>query len=190
MLVLAAALAGAGACRHGDAPPAREPEPAATTEALLVRARAEERARRYDRARELYQQAVDTAPDAHSKAHAWRQLASALLFWGEIEEGARALERVVELRPDAVSAWHDLGVVRGSRGDLAGAEVALRRAIALAPDEPRPRVALAATLVKQRRWRDAIGEYEALERLELPEATRRAVARALEICRAEEARGR
>lgn len=188
MLAFVAALGAAGACRRGGAPAAREPEPAASTEALLVRARAEERARRYDRARALYQQAADTAPDRASAAHAWRQMASALLFWGEVEDGQRALERVVELRPGAVSAWHDLGVVRGSRGDAAGAETALRRAIALAPDEPRPRVALAAVYVQGRRWRDAITEYQALERLDLPDATRRAVTRALALCRAEAAR--
>ena len=188
MLAVAAALVASGACRHGDAPSAREPEPAAATEALLVRARAEERARRYDRARALYQQAADTAPDSTSAAHAWRQLASALLFWGELDAGQRALERVVALRPGAVSAWHDLGVVRGSRGDDAGAETALRRAISLAPSEPRPRIARAAVLVKTHPWRAANAEYQALEGLELPEATRRAVERALEICRAEQAR--
>ena len=176
---MAAALAlaiAAGAC-GGSGAPAREPEAAESTAALIERARAEERARRYDRARALYQQAADTAPDAESAAHAWRQLASALIFWGEVADGQRALERVVALEPDAVSAWHDLGVVRGSRGDRAGAEAALRRAIALA-----------AVLVRAERWRDAITEYQALERLQLPDATRRAVERALEICRAEAAR--
>src|SRR5690606_26255862 len=142
---LTAALAIAGAC--GGAPPAAEPGPAPATAALLERARAEEGARRYDRARALYEQAAREAPDRASAALAWRELASALLFWGELEDGEQALERVVRLDPREVSAWHDLGVVRERRGDRAGAEHALRRAISLAPGDVRPRVALAALLV-------------------------------------------
>jgi tetratricopeptide (TPR) repeat protein len=185
------ALALSGAC-GGHGPARREPDAAAvaapTTVRLIEQARGEERARRYDRARALYQQAADTAPDRASAAHAWLQLASALLFWGELADGVRALERVLALDPGSVRAWHDLGVVRATLGDAAGAERALRRATALAPREPRPHVALAALLVKQRRFGEALAEYQALEGLDLPDATRRAIARAIEICRAERAR--
>ncbi len=173
-----------GGARTGE----RRPEPAASTRALLGKAREAERARRYDRARELYLRATREAPARPSQALAWRELGSALIFWGELDEAARALGRVVAIDPGAVSAWHDLGIVRAKLGDQAGAERAFRRAIALAPEEPRPRVALAALLVRQRRWNDALAEYRALERLELPEAMRRAVARAIQLLEVERRR--
>jgi tetratricopeptide (TPR) repeat protein len=175
----------------GRAPPdeATADEPAPATERLLASARAEERARRYDRARSLYQRAARTAPDPASAARAWRELARALLFWGEIADGEAALVRVVGLAPADASAWHDLGIVRSRRGDAVGAERALRRAVALAPAEPRPRVALGALLVVQRRWPDALAEYRALQRMPLPDRLRDAVARAILLIEAEQARG-
>jgi len=179
-----------GACGRSAPPAAVEPRAGAATERLLAAARAEERARRYDRARALYRQAAREAPDRVSAARAWRELARALLFWGQLTDGEAALRRTVELAPGDVGAWHDLGVVLSQRGDRAGAERALRRAISLAPDEPRPRVALGALLVRERRWRDALVEYRALGRLALPERTRTAVARAIELLEAEAARER
>ena len=176
----------AGAC--GGARAEERQEPAASTRALLTRAREAERARRYDRARELYLRATREAPDRHSQALAWRELGSALIFWGELDEASRALGRVVAIDPGAVSAWHDLGIVRAKLDDPAGAERAFRRAIALAPEEPRPRVALAALLVRQRRWNDALAEYRVLARLELPEAMRKAVARAIQLLEVERRR--
>ncbi len=80
-----------------------------------------------------------------------------------------------------MSAWHDLGVVRARLGDTAGAERALARAISLDPAEPRPRVALAAMMVNQHRWDDALAQYRALEKMALPERMREAVARAIEL---------
>jgi tetratricopeptide (TPR) repeat protein len=184
-----AALTGAcGGRSEASSAESASPGSDARTEQLLERARAEERARRYDRARALYRQAAREAPDRASAARAWRELARALLFWGEIDEAEPALARAAELAPSDVSVWHDLGLVRHRRGDLAGAERSLRRAIALAPREPRPRVALAALLVNQRRFPEALGEYRALEHLPLPERTRRAVARAISLIEEEQAR--
>ena len=174
----------AGACGGGAraaAPAPAPPTTSAPTQALLDRAHQAERARRYDQARALYQRAVEAAPDRASKVAALGELASALLFWGELDHGAAVLEREVALAPGQVSAWHDLGVVRARLGDVAGAERALDRAIALAPDEPRPRVALAALLVNQHRWDQALVQYRALEHLALPERTRRAVVRAIQL---------
>jgi Flp pilus assembly protein TadD len=186
-LAIAALLA--GACGGGqDARKSAQIAPA--TAQLLAKARAEERSRRYDRARSLYRRAAREAPDRTSAARAWRELARALLFWGEIDEAEAALNRAVESAPDEVSAWHDLGVVRARRGDTAGAERALRRAIDLAPGEPRPRIALAALLVNQRRWPEALRQYRALETMRLPERIRAAVARAISLIEAEQRRPR
>jgi Flp pilus assembly protein TadD len=165
-----------------------EPRAAPATLRLLAAARLEERARRHDRARELYQRAAREAPDRPSAALAWRELGRARLFWGELTGGEAALARAVELGPGDAGAWHDLGVVRGERGDAAGAERALRRAVALAPGDPRPRIALAALLVRGRRWPDALREYRALQRMDLPDRLRDAVARAIALVEAEAAR--
>jgi Flp pilus assembly protein TadD len=187
---IAATLAAVlGACGGGQAARPRA-QIAPATAALLARARDEERARRYDRARALYERAAREAPDRASAARAWRDLARALLFWGEIGGAEAALESAVAADPSEVSAWHDLGIVRSRRGDAVGAERALRRAIALAPREPRPRVALAALLVVQRRWREALREYRALSGMELPERVRRAVERAISMIEEEARRGR
>lgn len=165
---------------------APRPQPAApATLDTLEQAEARERARRYDEARNLYRSAVDTAPDDRSRAYAARRFAAALLFWGELEAAEAELVTVVRLEPADPAAWHDLGIVRHRRGDIAGAEHALRRALANAPRDPRPRIALAALLVNERRLREALAQYEALLELELPERTRAAVERGIELLRRE-----
>ncbi len=51
-------------------------------------------------------------------------------------EAAAVFARAVELEPSSVAAHVQLGVVRYLSGDVRGAEVALRRAVALDPDDP------------------------------------------------------
>lgn len=168
-LVVWLAVCAAGAC-GGSAPAARQPEARApATRALIARAEAAEKARRYDVADALYLQARAEAPDAPSHAMAALAHGRALIFWGEYERAATALQEATRHEPDDAGAWHDLGMVRHRLGDLAGAEVAFRRAIDASPRDGRPRLALAALLWKQRRHPDALREYEALATLDLPE---------------------
>lgn len=175
----------AAACAAG---PPRRPTIAPSTTALVERAQNAERARRYDEARALYQQATADAPDAASRAWAAREQAEALVFWGEYEAAERALEIAVTARPDDAASWHDLGMLRHRRGDTAAAEQAFRRSMRAAPRDARPRIALAALLVNAGRFDDAIAEYEALLELDLPPRTRDAVHRALDMLRAERRR--
>jgi tetratricopeptide (TPR) repeat protein len=185
----AIALAVTFACGSRSQPP-RSTAISHDTRALVDVARDHERSRRYDLARAAYERAIAQAPDAGSAAWASRQLATALLFWGDYPAAKRALERTVRLRPAEVSAWHDLGIVRAHQGDPAGAETAFRRSIALRPRAPMSRLALAALLVNQRRFPDALAEYDALLALELPERYRAAIERARRLIRAEQRRGR
>lgn len=171
-------LAGCGGARA----PAEAPS---QTRELLAQAESYERARRYDLAREQYQKAVDTAPTNRSAGFAAHRFASALAFWGELEAARAMLETSVARDPKRTSAWHDLGVIRVQLGDTRGAEVALRRAVDLAGDDPRPRVALAALLVKTRRYREAETVYRQLRDLDLPPRLRAAVDRALELLASE-----
>jgi hypothetical protein len=140
----------------------------APTEPVAV-AEAAEKARRYDVADALYLQARAGAPDAPSHAMAALAHGRALVFWGEYERAASALEEATQHAPGEAGAWHDLGMVRHQLGDLAGAEVAFRRAVQASPRDGRPRLALAALLWKQRRHQDALHEYEILAALDLPE---------------------
>lgn len=151
----------------GSAAPAAE-EPGRATQELLDQAEAAEKERRYDRAQELYVQAREQAPDAASGAAAALAHGRALIFWGDYEQAQVALEEATHHAPDNPGAWHDLGMVRHERGDLAGAESAFRRSIAASPRDRRPRLALAALLWKQHRHADALREYEALPGLDLP----------------------
>ncbi len=155
-------------CGGGPRPPAVAP----ATRALVDAAERAERDRLYDRARALYRRAERTAPDPRSAGFAARKLALALLFWGEYRPARQALRRAVDHRPDDVASWHDLGIVDHQLGDLDAAEADFRRAIALAPREPRSRIALAALLWKQGRRAEAAAEYRALLGLDLPERVR------------------
>lgn len=154
----------------GSAPAPVQPEaPAPATQALVTRAEAAEKARRYDLADALYLQARSEAPDAPSHAVAALAHGRALIFWGEYQRARDALQEATQHGPGDAGAWHDLGMVRHQLGDLPGAEVAFRRAIDASPRDARPRLALAALLWKQRRHHDALREYESLAALDLPE---------------------
>ncbi len=168
-LVLAAVSAGlAFGC--GGARVAEPAQPSPETQALLEQADQEQRARRYDRAEAIYQRARQQAPDPASRSAAARAHGRALIFWGQYPQAAAALDEATQLTPDDAGAWHDLGMVRHTLGDLVAAERAFRRSIAAAPRDPRPRIALAAQLWGQRRHRAALHEYEALRKLDLPDA--------------------
>lgn len=174
----------------GGGPNARDPKPrsdaiSARTLALVQTAQDHERQRRYDLARAAYQKAIAEAPDQPSGAFAGRKMASALLFWGEYADAAHALDAVLKLSPDDVSAWHDLGMVRARLGDPAGAETAFRRSIELRPAIPLSRLALAALLVNQRRFEEALAEYDELLARDLPERYRNAIHKAQRMIRDE-----
>ena len=178
-------LVTAGLHLTGCGGPERDVEAPSRTAELIDEAERHERARRYDLARASYQQAVDTAATGRSGGFAAHRFASALAFWGELEPARAMLETAVARDPRRASAWHDLGVIRAQLGDLAGAETALQQAATLAPRDPRPRVALAALLVKTGRYREAEREYRRLLELELPPRIRSAIERALALLASE-----
>ncbi len=162
----------------GGATSAR-PGPAAATREAVAAAEAHERARRHDEARAAYERAITAAPDAASEAWARLAYAETLTTWGEIAGAVGQLERVVALAPTHARAWHDLGILRHHQGDDGGARHALGQARALAPRDPRPRIALAALLWNAGELAGARAEYEALLDLDLPDRVRRQVEWAL-----------
>lgn len=153
----------------------RRPEPSERTRRQVAAAEEALRRRDYDGARAAYARAIASAPDGASEAFARRELADMLLLVDERQAAADELARVTALRPDDPRAWHDLGIVRHSLGDIEGAAAALEKAKTLAPDDARPRIALAALLWEHGAKAAARREYEALLSLELPPRVREKV---------------
>ncbi len=168
--------------------PAREPavvKPATNVQSLLNAAQNAERKRDYNTARELYLQAIREAPDRQSAAIANREMASALVFWGEYESAEKRLLASLEQDGKQARVWHDLGLVQDHQDKSASALVSLHKAVALAPKEPRVRIAYAALLVKQSRFSDAIVQYEALLKLPIPVRIEAATHKALQMLKRE-----
>jgi tetratricopeptide (TPR) repeat protein len=180
LIALAALALAALGCGSMPAAPAG---PAPSTQELIGQAEAAETQRRYDRARALYEQAKRQAPDPASRAAAARASGRALIFWGEHERAAAELEQAARLEPGDAGTWHDLGMVRHHLNDVAGAETAFRRSIAARPGDGRSRIALAALLWKHGRLDQALREYEALRRVDLPGSVRAKVEWAIEVLR-------
>jgi Flp pilus assembly protein TadD len=166
----------AAACAQG-APQTAGPALAVRTE--INAAEAAEKARRHDLARTHYQRAIDAAHDPGSIAFARHEYAETLVTWGEAPEARTQLEIATAANPTDASIWHDLGILRHNAGDDRGAIQALARAEQLAPDDPRPRTALAALYWKRGDKTNAAREYRGMLALDLPERLRAKVEWAL-----------
>jgi len=172
----AAALSLVAACAHAG-PAARGPDPAVRAE--VAQAETAEKARRHDLARSHYQRAIAAARDPHSIAFARHEYAETLITWGEAPEARTQLEAAVAAQPGDPGAWHDLGLLRHGAGDEPGAIQALARAEQLAPDDVRPRTALAALYWRLGDKANATREYRGMLALDLPDRLRAKVEWAL-----------
>ncbi len=163
MIVFTLLIGCGGQAAHG---------PSASTRRSIAHAETLESERRHDEALAAYEQAIRDAPDRPSELYARLELASQLAFWHDLGGAIAQLEAVVALDDKLARAWHDLGVLRHAQHDDAGARTALERAVALAPDDARPRIALAALLWDTGDLAAARAQYEALLELELPDNVR------------------
>jgi Flp pilus assembly protein TadD len=163
------------ACAHGAAPRG----PAADVRAEINQAETAEKARQHEVARSHYQRAIAAAHDADSIAFARHEYAETLVSWGDAHEARAQLELAVAANPADPGSWHDLGLLRHHAGDEAGAIQALLRAEQLAPDDVRPRTALAALYWKRGDRTSAAREYRGLLQLDLPDRLRAKVEWAL-----------
>jgi tetratricopeptide (TPR) repeat protein len=176
-LALAFTGAAAAACAH--APPPPPPGPAAAVRAEVDQAETAERARRHDLARAHYERAIALSHDPGSAAFARHEYAETLVSWGETRAARAQLEAAVVAQPGDPGAWHDLGLLRHAAGDDETAIAALARAEQLAPDDVRPRTALAALYWKRGDKASAAREYRAMLALDLPDRLRAKVEWAL-----------
>ena len=94
-------------------------------------------------------------------------LAGALSDAGRFDEASRALERILDRRPDDVEIIIGLGNVRRKNGDLAESVRLFQRALSLEPGSFRARIGLAETeIVSGRLNQAAVALEEAIETLE------------------------
>jgi len=109
-------------------------------------------------AAEAYREAVRLDP---SDAFAQRRLGLACWRLRELEEAERALRTATALAADDPFAASDLGyVLYHGRGDRAGAEVALRRALQIDPRCADAHVNLGVIEQAAGRWDQAVAHYE------------------------------
>lgn len=167
------------ACGHHAAPGPSTP-PLFDVRAEIEQAETAEKAREHDVAKLHYEKAVAGAKDPASISYARREYAETLITWGEYPLAIENLEAVVAVRPNDARSWHDLGLLRENRGDHAGAITALEKARAIAPKDPRPRIALAALHWKLGEKPAAEAEYKKLLELDLPDHLRSKVEWALQ----------
>ncbi|HET9623604.1 MAG TPA: hypothetical protein VFP84_19665 [Kofleriaceae bacterium] len=166
------------ACAHAAPPP--PPGPAPIVRGEIDQAEAAEKARQHDVARGHYERAVAAAHDPDSVAFARHAFAETLASWGETEQAHAQLEIAARAAPGDAGVWHDLGILRHHAGDDPGAIAALARAEQLAPDDVRPRTALAALYWKRGDKASATREYRELLALDLPDRLREKVRWALD----------
>ena len=158
-----------------------EPE---VRQALLDAEHAESK-RAHLEAEKHYERALSVARNAESKALAHREYGSTLVFWGEEERALVQFRASLEADPNQARVWHDSGVLLSRSGRQEGAQRALSKAVELAPADPRPRIALAALLVNMGAYRDALSQYRAILRLDIPPKIETAARKAIEILRIE-----
>ncbi|QIF81505.1 putative 2OG-Fe(II) oxygenase [Brevundimonas sp. 'scallop'] len=78
---------------------------------------------------------------------------------GRLEESAALSQRLVEVRPHSVPAWHNLASTLGDLGRSAEAEAACRAAMSIAGDAPETWLVLARALQAQSRFDEADDAY-------------------------------
>ncbi|HVY26927.1 MAG TPA: tetratricopeptide repeat protein [Polyangiaceae bacterium] len=118
-----------------------------------------EMAHRYDEALAAYDQAAEVAPrDALGPLTGGLRAAR----WGELEWAEPRLTEAVRRGPKDPAAWHALGVVRLSLGDLTGAEQAYRSGLLADPAALENRVGLATLAISRGDLASALVQYDAI----------------------------
>ena len=116
-------------------------------------------AHRYDEALAAYDRAAEVAPrDALGPLTGGMRAAR----WGELDWAEPRLREALRRNPKDPAAWHALGLVQLSLGNLTGAEQAYRSGLLADPDALENRVGLATLSVSQGDLRGALVQYDAI----------------------------
>jgi Flp pilus assembly protein TadD len=128
-----------------------------------------EMAHRYDEALVAYDQAAELAPqDPLGPLTGGLRAAR----WGELDLAEPRLREAVRRGPKDPAAWHALGLVQLSQGNIAGAEQAYRSGLLADPGALENRVGLATLAVSRGDLAAALVQYDAIahSRPNLPDA--------------------
>lgn len=124
------------------------------------------------RAMRLFQEATELAPD-FAQAHAALSQARMWMFWNfpgfqeQAELGREALDRALELAPNAVEALLAQGYFYFyGRGDSREALRYFRQAEAVKPSDANVMSAIGLILRREGRWEEAVQEFEEARRLD------------------------
>jgi tetratricopeptide (TPR) repeat protein len=118
-----------------------------------------EMAHRYDEALAAYDQAADAAPqDPLGPLTGGLRAAR----WGELELAEPRLREAVRRGPRDPAAWHALGLVQLSRGNLPGAEQAYRSGLLADPAALENHVGLATLALSRGDLLAALAEYDTI----------------------------
>jgi Flp pilus assembly protein TadD len=116
-------------------------------------------AHRYDEALAAYDRAAEVAPaDALGPLTGGMRAAR----WGELDWAEPRLREAVRRNPRDPAAWHALGLVQLSQGNLSGAEQAYRSGLLADPEALENRVGLATLSVSRGDLRGALVQYDAI----------------------------
>lgn len=128
-----------------------------------------EMSHRYDEALAAYDRASELAP-----ADPLGPLTGGLRAarWGELDLAEPRLREAVRRGPKNPAAWHALGLVELSQGNLAGAEQAYRSGLLADPAALENRVGLATLAISRGDLAEALVQYDAIAQLRphLPDA--------------------
>ena len=126
---------------------------------LIELGHALEMSHRYDEALAAYDQAAEVAPtDALGPLTGGLRAAR----WGELDLAEPRLREAVRRGPKDPAAWHALGLVQLSQGNLAGAEQAYRSGLLADPAALENRVGLATLAISRGDLPAALAQYEAI----------------------------
>src|SRR4051812_12237092 len=87
-------------------------------------------------------------------------LAQSLRRSGDLAGALEVSKQLVEMAPQVHAAWATLGVAQMELGELDGAVTSLRRALALAPNDPAVRLNLGEAMLFRGDWPQGFGFYE------------------------------
>jgi tetratricopeptide (TPR) repeat protein len=120
------------------------------------------RAGEHDRAVAELEAALDRDPELSSAAD---RLGVEYIYLNRWEAAEKAFRRSIDLDPAWWMGHYNLGLVRYVRGDQAGAEQSMRRALALSSENAKIHLALGAMLIKREETRtEGIGELKVAAR--------------------------
>ncbi len=103
--------------------------------------------------------AVALAP---ADARVWTDLAGALNAAGHLPEAAACIDESLRRDPVQPDGWVRLGSIRGAMNDAAGAETALRTALALDADLADAHLSLGLLYFQGKRFEEAIGHFDVI----------------------------